>query len=261
MRWSEQQRRKKWTLFIQNNTWPDENPALGKQHACNDSIPEGGDGPHLPHGLSVVNTYTKVTSGSKWVAVVVINLMATPITITKGIKVTQVVVVNVVPPVKVTPNTLEKLNDIQGIWWTKMMVEQRKKLLFQQLDLFGLDKWSDRNQAASWALLAEYHNIFSLESGELGCKDLAKHEIRVVNDEPFKKKFQRISPPMVDEVYAHMKEMVKVGAIHPSQSPWCNAVVLVHKKEGGLCFCIDFFLSSMPGPRKTPIHFLKSRKA
>ena len=30
-----------------------------------------GDGPLLPHGLSVVNMYTKVTSGSKQVAVVV----------------------------------------------------------------------------------------------------------------------------------------------------------------------------------------------
>ena len=26
----------------------------------------------------------------------------------------------------------------------------------------------------------------------------------------------------------------------PSQSPWCNAVVLVCKKDGGLWFCIDF---------------------
>ena len=34
--------------------------------------------------------------------------------------------------------------------------------------------------------------------------------------------------------------MLEAGAIRPSNSPWCNAVVLVHKKDGGLCFCIDF---------------------
>ena len=50
-----------------------------------------------------------------------------------------------------------------------MMVEQRKELLFPQLDLSGLDKWSDGNQAAVQAILAEYHYIFSLEPGELGC--------------------------------------------------------------------------------------------
>ena len=41
------------------------------------------------------------------------------------------------------------------------------------------------------------------------------------------------------EVHAHVKEMLEVGTIHPSQSPWYNAVVLVHKKDGGLHLCID----------------------
>ena len=45
---------------------------------------------------------------------------------------------------------------------------------------------------------------------------------------------------MVEEVRAHMKEMLEAGAIHPSQVPWCNAVMLVRKKDGGMCFCIDF---------------------
>ena len=34
--------------------------------------------------------------------------------------------------------------------------------------------------------------------------------------------------------------MLDGSAICPSQSPWCNAVVLVWKKDGGLWFCIDF---------------------
>ena len=69
------------------------------------------------------------------------------------------------------------------------------------------------------ALLAEYHDIFSQGSGELGCMDLGKHEIRVVDYEPFKERFQRIPPQMVDEAHAHMKEMLEVGAVCPSQSP------------------------------------------
>ena len=35
--------------------------------------------------------------------------------------------------------------------------------------------------------------------------------------------------------------MLDSGAIHPSQSVWCNVVVLVWKKDGGLHFCIDFY--------------------
>ena len=38
----------------------------------------------------------------------------------------------------------------------------------------------------------------------------------------------------------HLWEMLDSGVICPSQSTWCNVVVLVQKKDGGLCFCIDF---------------------
>ena len=38
----------------------------------------------------------------------------------------------------------------------------------------------------------------------------------------------------------HVNDMLRAGAIRPSSSPWCNAVVLVQKKDSGLHFCIDF---------------------
>ena len=38
----------------------------------------------------------------------------------------------------------------------------------------------------------------------------------------------------------HLQEMLESGTIWPSQSAWCNTVVLVRKKDGGLQFCIDF---------------------
>ena len=34
--------------------------------------------------------------------------------------------------------------------------------------------------------------------------------------------------------------MLESGTLQPSQSVWCNAMVLVRKKDGGLQFCIDF---------------------
>ena len=45
---------------------------------------------------------------------------------------------------------------------------------------------------------------------------------------------------MVEEVRNHLREMLESSAIRPSQSAWCNAVMLVRKKDGGLHFCIDF---------------------
>ena len=89
-------------------------------------------------------------------------------------------------------------------------------------------------------MLMEYHDIFSLDKNEIGCTDAAEHIIELLDEEPFKEKFQQIAPPLLDEVREHLQEMLDGSAIHPLQSPWCNAVVLVWKKDGGLWFCIDF---------------------
>ena len=44
---------------------------------------------------------------------------------------------------------------------------------------------------------------------------------------------------MYDDVRAHIQEMLDIGAICKSHSPWASVVVLVCKKDGGLRFCID----------------------
>ena len=49
---------------------------------------EEGDRPCLPRGLSVMNAYTQMTTGSKGVVVIVKNLTTDWITITKGVKIT-----------------------------------------------------------------------------------------------------------------------------------------------------------------------------
>ena len=87
--------------------------------------------PCLPHSLSMVNTYTKMATGSRHVTVVIKNQTATPIIISKGVKVTQLVVANRVPPVEVRPGTLEKLDKMQEIQWTWMSIEHRKEVLIQ----------------------------------------------------------------------------------------------------------------------------------
>ena len=83
-------------------------------------------------------------------------------------------------------------------------------------------------------LLMEYHDIFSLDKNEIGCTDAAEDMIELLDEEPFKEKFRRIAPPLLDEVREHLQEMLDGGAIWPSQSAWCNAVVLVQKKDWGL---------------------------
>ena len=101
--------------------------------------------------------------------------------------------------------------------------------------------------------------MFSLDPAELGCMHSTEHTIKVTDDTPFKEQFRQIPPPLVEEVRNHLKEMLESGAIRPSQSAWCNAVVLVWKKDGSLHFCIDFCCLNTC-TKRIPTLFLEYRR-
>ena len=84
-----------------------------------------------------------------------------------------------------------------------------------------------------------YSDIFSKDEMDLGKTDLVKHHIALTNYTPFKDKYRRIPPHLYEEVRSHLKEMLDLGAIRKSQSPWSSLIVLVRKKDGKLRFCID----------------------
>ena len=44
---------------------------------------------------------------------------------------------------------------------------------------------------------------------------------------------------MYEEVREHLKEMLEIGVIWPSHSPWTSLVVLVCKEDGKLQLCIE----------------------
>ena len=70
---------------------------LGNSMYVMTQAPEKGEEPCLPHGLCMENTYIKMTTGSKCVAIVIKNKTTAPITMGKGIKITWVVAANRVP--------------------------------------------------------------------------------------------------------------------------------------------------------------------
>ena len=119
---------------------------------------------------------------------------------------------------------------------------ERQDLLLEKLDLTGLEAWPEGQAEKACSLLKEYHDIFSLEKRDMGHTKAAKHKIvlKDPNTPPFKERFCRIPSPQLDEVRTHLKMMLDAGVIRPSNSPWCNAVVLVRKKDGSLRFCINF---------------------
>ena len=162
----------------------------------------------------------------------------------------RVVAANAVPDAQCSPDLLKKLDDEDPDRPepVKLLTQQRQDLLLTALQKDGgldyLKEWPPDLAWKAVALLLEFHHVFSLEPNEIGCTDTAEHVIELMKDEPFKERCRHIAPPLADEVHQHIQEMLDGGAIGPSQSPWCNAVVLVRKKDGSLRFCIDFCLNA-----------------
>ena len=119
------------------------------------------------------------------------------------------------------------------------LTPEKEKLVFSKIDLTCAQGWDSVLIEEARQLFCEYTHIFALESLDMGHTSMVKHKIRLDNYTPFKERYHRIPPHLFDEVKNHLKEMIEVGAIHKSNSPWASAVVLVRKKDGSLRFCID----------------------
>ena len=204
------------------------------------------DKANLPVRVYVLLTYSELRDGSQSVAVVLHNLTGKPVHLQAGHAIAWVLAANVIPEGKPKLELIKKLDeqDPESVPW-KLTIEERQQLLMQLLwqegGLDQLDQWMLEYAQKFEQLLMEYHDTFSLDKNEIGCTDAAEHIIELVDEVPFKERFWQIAPPLLDEVWEQLQEMLDGGAIRPSQSLWCNAVVLVQKKDGGLWFCINFW--------------------
>ena len=192
--------------------------------------------PSLPLGIDVQTVYATLADGSNRITVVLRNNTQDWLEIKKGVPITWMVTANEVP--KVTNLFSTKQTKEQST----LTETERQDLLLVKLDLSGLEAWPQEQAEQAQSLLKEYHDIFSLEKRDMGHTNATKHKIVLKDPDtpPFKECFHRIPPPQLDEVREHLKLMLDAGVIQPSNSPWCNAVVLMRKKDGSLRFCIDF---------------------
>ena len=102
--------------------------------------------------------------------------------------------------------------------------------ILKLIDLSGLEKWSEDDKNAAIEMIKRNANVFSKNDMDMGRTNLVKHHIELTDPIPFKESYRRIPPQMYDEVKAHIQEMLDLGAIRHSNSPWSSAIVLVRKK-------------------------------
>ena len=89
-------------------------------------------------------------------------------------------------------------------------------------------------------LLADYHDIFSLNGDKRGETDLVKFKIDTGDASPMKQAARRIPFASRQEIARQLDEMQNNNIIKPSESLWASPVVLVKKRDGTLRFCVDY---------------------
>ena len=172
----------------------------------------------LPPGLHILHAYTHLNNSSGRVSLVVRNMSDSHIFLTKGVPVVQVMSASMVPPTELSPE-MEAALGMEARPEPMSVVTRQEKLL-EKLNLDGLAHWSPQNAAAVRELVLAYHDVFALESNELGCTSAIEHEMCIENSEPFKDWFWCIPPPLLEKVRTSLQDMLEAGAICPSQSLW-----------------------------------------
>ena len=203
-------------------------------------------------GSYTIPAYTYLKSNSRSVHVGLCNMSCHTVTLSKGTVIAELSPTNAIPKMlapKLASCQLEfaknqgpKSSELEFVNSTNSqlkLTQERRDKLFSKLDLTGYDDWTQDQRDAMDDVIKRYHHIFAVEDLELGCTDMGKYEIKLTNYVPFKKRYRRIPPHQYEEVCKHLDEMLRMGAIRRSNSPWVSAVVLVRKKDGALRFCID----------------------
>ena len=92
-------------------------------------------------------------------------------------------------------------------------------------------------QARMDAVLLQYAGVLTSVPGRT---TLAELSVRTGDHQPVRSPFYQIPPRWKDEVKLQIDQLLSLGIIRPSTSPWSSSIVLAKKKDGGIRPCIDF---------------------
>ena len=138
----------------------------------------------------------------------------------------------------VLDETIQKTALTPSVLTPSVLTPERENLLFSKIDIDAAKEWGEELKVKTKDLFQEYAHIFALQSLHMGHTSMVKHKIKLDNNTPFKERYRCIPPNLLDEVKTHLKEMIQVGTIRCSNSPWASTwasmVVLVRKKDGSL---------------------------
>jgi len=69
---------------------------------------------------------------------------------------------------------------------------------------------------------------------------MAEHQIKMKDDKPIKQRYYPKNPKIQGEINAKVDELLQMGFIEHSKSPYSSSIVMVKKKTGKWRLCVDF---------------------
>ena len=81
-------------------------------------------------------------------------------------------------------------------------------------------------------------NFASTFTGVPGCTTLLEHDIKLTTDTLVNVKQYPLPFNMMEA--AEVRDMINLGIVEPSESPYCSPALIIKKKDNTNRFCIDF---------------------
>ena len=90
-------------------------------------------------------------------------------------------------------------------------------------------------------ILTEFDDLFMKHKADIGRCTIAKHPVELEPGAvPHREGARRMSPEKVERANQEIRNLLALGMIQPSLSPWASGIVMVKKKNGELRFCCGF---------------------
>ncbi|KAI2645215.1 Retrovirus-related Pol polyprotein from transposon 17.6 [Labeo rohita] len=86
-------------------------------------------------------------------------------------------------------------------------------------------------------LVSQFGDVFSSQPGQT---NVVQHDIRTPPGVIVRQRPYRVPEARRQAIEEEVQQMLKLGVIEPSRSPWSSPIVMVPKPDGTLRFCNDF---------------------